>query len=56
MKLYICADKNWAIGKGDRKLVEIPRVYKKMTDDTYSKVIVMGRKTYESLPGGRSIY
>ncbi|MFR4440907.1 MAG: dihydrofolate reductase [Hungatella sp.] len=53
MNLIVAADKNWAIGKNGQLLVAIPADQKLFREETLNKVIVMGRKTLESLPGGQ---
>ncbi len=52
MKLIVAADNNWAIGKDKELLVRIPADMKFFREHTTGKVIVMGRKTLESFPGG----
>ena len=49
MNLIVAADKNWAIGKNGQLLVAIPADQKLFREETLNKVIVMGRKTLESL-------
>lgn len=49
-------DKNWAIGLEGKLLVTIPHDQKRFRDQTLGKVIVMGRKTLESLPAGQPLY
>ena len=56
MKLIAAVDKNWAIGNKGQLLVSIPQDQKMFRDQTLGKVIVMGRKTLESLPGGQPLY
>ena len=56
MNLIVAADKNWAIGKNGQLLVAIPADQKLFREETLNKVIVMGRKTLESLPGGQPLY
>ena len=56
MKLIVAVDKNWAIGNKGRLLVSSPQDQKRCRDMTLSKVVVMGRKTLESLPGGQPLY
>lgn len=56
MNLIAAADRNWAIGRQGRLLVTIPQDQKQFQEKTLGKVIVMGRKTLESLPGGRPLY
>ena len=50
MNLIAAVDRNWAIGKAGRELVNIPEDKKFFREETTGKVIVMGRKTFESLP------
>lgn len=52
MNIIVAADKNWAIGKDNRLLVSIPADMKMFRQETTGKVVVMGRKTLESFPGG----
>jgi dihydrofolate reductase len=52
MKLIVAVDKNWAIGKNNSLLVRIPNDLKNFRELTTGKVVVMGRKTLESFPGG----
>lgn len=56
MKLIAAVDKNWAIGNKGQLLVSIPQDQKMFRDETMGKVIVMGRKTLESLPGAQPLY
>lgn len=49
MKLIAAVDKNWAIGKDGRLFVHIPEDMKFFREDTAGKVVIMGRKTLESL-------
>lgn len=56
MNLIAAADKNWAIGQKGKLLVSIPQDQKRFRDQTLGKVVVMGRKTLESLPGGQPLY
>lgn len=52
MNLIAAVDKNWAIGKNGACLVSIPEDMKLFRSETTGKVVVMGRKTLESFPGG----
>lgn len=52
MNLIVAVDKNWAIGHKGKLLVSIPADQKLFREETMGKVIVMGRKTLESLPSG----
>ena len=50
MNLIALVDKKWGIANKGRELVDIPEDKKLFRGETYGKVVVMGRKTYESLP------
>lgn len=52
MNLIAAVDKNWAIGFGNRLLVSIPNDLKHFRLETEGKVVVLGRKTLETFPGG----
>ena len=52
MNLIANVDRNWAIGKNNKLLVRIPDDMKFFRQTTTGKVVVMGRKTLESFPGG----
>ena len=52
MNMIVSADRNWAIGNKGSLLVSIPSDMKYFREETLGKVLVMGRKTLESLPGG----
>lgn len=50
MNIIVAVDKNWGIGLNGSMLVTIPADQRFFRDETVGKVVVMGRKTYESLP------
>lgn len=50
MNMIVAVDNNWAIGYKNSLLVKIPRDQKMFQEMTTGKVVVMGRKTLESLP------
>ncbi|MCL2120827.1 MAG: dihydrofolate reductase [Clostridiales bacterium] len=52
MNMIFSADENWGIGKGNRLLYRIPPDMRRFKEKTTNGVVVMGRKTLESLPGG----
>lgn len=56
MNVIVAVDKHWAIGRGGQQLVSIPADQRLFREETLSKVIVMGRKTLESLPAGQPLY
>lgn len=53
MNMIAAVDKNWAIGNKGSLLVRIPADQRLLRQETAGKVVVMGRKTLEGLPGGR---
>lgn len=55
MNAIVAVDQNWAIGMNQDLLVSIPTDKKMFRQETTGKVIVMGRKTLESFPGGRPL-
>ena len=55
MKLIVCVDANWGIGYKNELLVRIPSDQKFFRETTTGKVVVMGRKTLESFPGGKPL-
>lgn len=52
MKMIVAADRNWGIGRDNKLLVSIPADMKMFRLETMGKVVLMGRKTLESFPGG----
>lgn len=50
MNLIAAVDKNWAVGCRGELLVSIPADKKFFRQETLGKVVIMGRKTWESLP------
>lgn len=55
MNLIAAVDKNWAIGRAGRPLVTIPACQQAFLKETAGKVVVMGRKTFEALPGSQPL-
>ena len=55
MNMIAAVDSNWAIGNKNRLLVSIPADMKMFRQETTGKVVVMGRKTLESFPGGQPL-
>ena len=54
MKAIAAVDKNWGIGKDGKLLAHLPGDLKYFRENTLGKVLIMGRKTLESLPGGKA--
>lgn len=52
MNIIVAVDSNWAIGYKGNLLVRIPNDQKWFRNITTGKVVVMGRKTLSTLPGG----
>ena len=55
MDLIVAADRKWGIGKNGGLLAHIPTDMKYFRDHTMGKTVVMGRKTLESMPGGKGL-
>ncbi len=55
MNLIAAADENWGIGKNGGLLAHISGDMKYFRETTKGKVVVMGRKTLESFPGGKPL-
>ncbi len=55
MNLIAAVDKNWGIGMDNKLLVRIPEDMKYFQRMTTGKVIVVGRKTLETFPGGQPL-
>lgn len=55
MNLIAAVDKNWGIGYGGSLLISIPQDLKLFREETFGKVVIMGRKTFEDLPGKRAL-
>lgn len=52
MNMIVAVDKNWAIGNKNQLLISIPADHKMFRKETTGKVVVLGRKTLETFPGG----
>lgn len=55
MNLIVAADENWGIGKDGGLLTHLPGDMKYFRETTMGHVVVMGRKTLESFPGGKPL-
>ncbi len=55
MKAIVAVDKNWGIGYKGNLLQPIPEDLKFFKRRTINKIVVMGRETFESLPGKRPL-
>lgn len=55
MRAIFCVDEKWGIGKDNGLLFSLPKDMKFFRETTRGKVVVMGRKTLESFPGGQPL-
>ena len=55
MNAIVAADRNWAIGKDNGLLFSIPTDMRRFQKLTTNGTVIMGRKTLDSLPGGRPL-
>lgn len=55
MNLIAAADRKWGIGREGGLLVHISRDLRYFSEMTTGRVIVLGRKTLESFPGGKPL-
>lgn len=55
MNLIVAADRNWGIGRDNGLLASLPTDMKYFREHTRGKIVVMGRKTLESMPGGKPL-
>ena len=55
MNLIVNVDSNWAIGYRGKLLVSIPEDMKFFRSETSGKVVVLGRKTLDTFPGGQPL-
>ena len=50
MKMIVAADRNWGIGKEGKLPWHLPKDLAWFVENTINKTVVMGRKTFDSLP------
>ena len=55
MNLIVAVDENWAIGCRGELLVRIPADHKMFRQETLGRVVVLGRKTMDTFPGGQPL-
>jgi len=55
MNLIVATDNNWAIGYKNDLLIKIPEDLKNFKKITTGHNVIMGRKTFVSLPGGNAL-
>lgn len=55
MNLIVAVDNKWGIGKDGGLLAHLPSDMKYFKEHTTGKVVVMGRRTLESMPGKKGL-
>lgn len=55
MKSIVAVDRNWGIGIDNDMLISIPEDMKYFVEQTRDKVVVMGKNTLDSFPGGKPL-
>lgn len=55
MQAIVCVDKNWGIGEKNNLLFHLPQDMAFFREKTLGKTVVMGRNTFQSLPGSRPL-
>ena len=55
MKMIVCVDEKYGIGKNGDLLFSLPPDMKFFREETLGKTVIMGRSTLDSFPGGRAL-
>lgn len=55
MKMIVCVSENYGIGNKGELLFSLPPDMKLFRETTLNKVVVMGRSTLDSFPGGKAL-
>ena len=55
MNIIVNVDRNWAIGNKGKLLFPLSQDLKRFKDLTTGRIIIMGRKTFKSLPDGKPL-
>lgn len=53
--IIVAVDENWGIGRNGELLKRIPADMKRFKEMTMGNIIITGRKTFESFPGGKAL-
>lgn len=56
MNIIVTVDENWAIGRQDGLLTQIPADKRNLQQLTRGGIMVMGRKTMQAMPQGQPLY
>ena len=55
IRTIVAVDKNWAIGRDNDHLFKLPNDMRAFKVATTNKIVVCGRRTLESFPGGKPL-
>ncbi len=55
MKILLAADQAWGIGNKGRLLIRIDEDMRRFRELTLGKIVICGRRTLQSFPGGRPL-
>ena len=55
MNFIVAVDQNWGIGRGGALLQPISADLKQFKEKTMNRVVILGRKTLQTFPGGRPL-
>jgi dihydrofolate reductase len=55
MKIIVAVDKNWGIGFQNKLLISIPEDMRFFRNKTMNKVVIMGKNTLDTFPGGNAL-
>ena len=55
MYAIVAVDEKWGIGRDNRLLFHLPADLKRFKELTSGHTVLMGRRTLQSLPGGRGL-
>lgn len=55
LKAIVCVDREWSIGRNNDLLFNLPKDMAFFRQTTKNKIVVCGRKTLESFPGGKPL-
>ena len=55
LNMILACDRRWGIGENGKLLVHLPGDLKYFKEKTLGGIVIMGRKTADSLPGGKPL-
>lgn len=56
MNIIVMVDENWAIGRQEKQLIQIPGNQRNFDRLTMGGTLLMGRKTLQAMPQGQPLY